>query len=305
METVILDFQKDVIEASKTTPIVVDFWAEWCGPCKMLTPVLENLASEANDTWKLLKVDTEEHQELSVEYGISGIPAVKMFSGGKIIAEFVGALPEDQVRSWLEKNIPTESRKLFEEAKKVLADGDKSKAQNLFEQVINAEPNNFEARILLAELIFEPDGEKALDLVKDVPEANPLYKNAQAIQTLSRLLNSFESISKQAQESDLLPAARGTDHRRRRSVEPPGRTLDRARRRRRRRRGPGALRDPRNDRTGKHREKQLDGRHPTVQRGRGSPVRVSRGRALDRHHTLNGVPRGVQSAARRSTVRCD
>ena len=209
METVILDFQKDVIEASKTTPIVVDFWAEWCGPCKMLTPVLENLASEANDTWKLLKVDTEEHQELSVEYGISGIPAVKMFSGGKIIAEFVGALPEDQVRSWLEKNIPTESRKLFEEAKKVLADGDKSKAQNLFEQVINAEPNNFEARILLAELIFEPDGEKALDLVKDVPEANPLYKNAQAIQTLSRLLNSFESISKQAQESDASPEAWG------------------------------------------------------------------------------------------------
>lgn len=209
MENVTLDFQKDVIEASKTTPIVVDFWAEWCGPCKMLTPVLENLASEANDTWKLLKVDTEEHQELSVEYGISGIPAVKMFSGGKIIAEFVGALPEDQVRSWLEKNIPTESRKLFEEAKKVLADGDKSKAQNLFEQVINAEPNNFEARILLAELIFEPDGEKALDLVKDVPEENPLYKNAEVIQTLSRLLNSFESISKQAQESDASPEAWG------------------------------------------------------------------------------------------------
>ena len=209
MENVTLDFQKDVIEASKTTPIVVDFWAEWCGPCKMLTPVLENLASEANDTWKLLKVDTEEHQELSVEYGISGIPAVKMFSGGKIIAEFVGALPEDQVRSWLEKNIPTESRKLFEEAKKVLADGDKSKAQNLFEQVINAEPNNFEARILLAELIFEPDPERALELVKEVPEENLLYKNAEAIQTLSRLLNSFESISKQAQESDASPEAWG------------------------------------------------------------------------------------------------
>ena len=209
MENVTLDFQKDVIEASKTTPIVVDFWAEWCGPCKMLTPVLENLASEANDTWKLLKVDTEEHQELSVEYGISGIPAVKMFSGGKIIAEFVGALPEDQVRSWLEKNIPTESRKLFEEAKKVLADGDKSKAQNLFEQVINAEPNNFEARILLAELIFEPDPERALKLVKEVPEESLLYKNAEAIQTLSRLLNSFESISKRAQESDASPEAWG------------------------------------------------------------------------------------------------
>ncbi len=202
MENITLDFQKDVIEASKTIPIVVDFWAEWCGPCKILTPVLEKLAGEANDTWKLVKVNSDEHQQLSAEYGISGIPAVKMFSGGKIIAEFVGALPEAQVHRWLDENIPTESRKLFEEAKKVLSDGDKSKAQNLFEQVINANPNNFEARILRAELIFEADGEKALDLVKDVPEDNPLYKNAQAIQTLSRLLNSFESISKQAQESD-------------------------------------------------------------------------------------------------------
>ena len=209
MENVTLDFQKDVIEASKTTPIVVDFWAEWCGPCKMLTPVLEKLAGEANDTWKLLKVNTDEHQELSVEYGISGIPAVKMFSDGQVIADFVGALPEAQVRSWLDENIPTESRKLLEEAKQVLSEGDKSKAQTLFEQVVKTDANNFEARILLAELIFEPDGEKALDLVKDVPKENPLYKNAQAIQTLSRLLNTFESISKQAQESDASPETWG------------------------------------------------------------------------------------------------
>ncbi|MCH8317292.1 MAG: DUF4011 domain-containing protein, partial [Bacteroidetes bacterium] len=96
-----------------------------------------------------------------------------------------------------------------EEAKKVVADGDKSKAQNLFEQVINAEPNNFEARILLAELIFEPDPERALKLVKEVPEESLLYKNAEAIQTLSGLLNSFESISKRAQESDASPEAWG------------------------------------------------------------------------------------------------
>ncbi len=209
MENVTLDFQKDVIEASKTTPIVVDFWAEWCGPCKMLTPVLEKLAGEPNGTWKLVKVNTDEHQQLSVEYGISGIPAVKMFSDGQVIADFVGALPEAQVRSWLDENIPTESRKLLEEAKQVLSEGDKSKAQTLFEQVVKTDANNFEARILLAELIFEPDGEKALDLVKDVPKENPLYKNAQAIQTLSRLLNSFESISKQAQESDASPEAWG------------------------------------------------------------------------------------------------
>jgi len=209
MENVALDFKKEVIEASKTTPIVVDFWAEWCGPCKMLTPALEKLAGEASDTWKLVKVDIDEHQQLSVEYGISGIPAVKMFSDGKVIADFVGALPEGQVRNWLQENIPTKSRKLFEEAKKVLFEGDKSKAQNLFEQAVKTDANNFEARILLAELIFEPDPERALELVKDVPEENPLYKNAEAIQTLSRYLNSFESISQPAQESDASPEAWG------------------------------------------------------------------------------------------------
>ncbi len=207
METVTLDFQKDVIETSKTTPIVVDFWAEWCGPCKMLTPTLEKLAGEMNGTWKLVKVNTEEHQQLSVEYGISGIPAVKMFSDGKVIADFVGALPESQVRRWLEENIPTESKKLLEEAKQALSDGDKSKAQTLFEKIVKEDKSNFEARVLLAELVFESTPEKASDLVKEVPEGNPLYKNVEGIQTLSRLLNSFESISQQAEENQTSPEA--------------------------------------------------------------------------------------------------
>lgn len=100
METSTLDFQKDVIEASKRIPVVVDFWAEWCGPCKMLGPMLEKLASDAGNTWRLVKVNTDEHPQLSSEYGIRGIPAVKMFYNGSVSAEFVGALPEAQVKKW-------------------------------------------------------------------------------------------------------------------------------------------------------------------------------------------------------------
>ncbi|MCH8300958.1 MAG: thioredoxin [Candidatus Marinimicrobia bacterium] len=102
----LIDFQSDVIEASKTTPVLVDFWAEWCGPCVQLSPTLEKLAEEAGDSWNLLKVNTESQPELAAEYGIRSIPNVKLFVNGEISGEFVGALPEEEIKRWLESNIP-------------------------------------------------------------------------------------------------------------------------------------------------------------------------------------------------------
>ena len=102
----LIDFQSDVIEASKTTPVLVDFWAEWCGPCVQLSPTLEKLAEEAGDSWTLLKVNTESQPELAAEYGIRSIPYVKLFVNGEISGEFIGALPEEEIKRWLESNIP-------------------------------------------------------------------------------------------------------------------------------------------------------------------------------------------------------
>jgi len=102
----LIDFQSDVIEASKTTPVLVDFWAEWCGPCVQLSPTLEKLAEEAGDSWTLLKVNTESQPELAAEYGIRSIPNVKLFVNGEISGEFIGALPEEEIKRWLESNIP-------------------------------------------------------------------------------------------------------------------------------------------------------------------------------------------------------
>ena len=101
-----IDFQSEVIEASKTTPVLVDFWAEWCGPCVQLSPTLEKLAEEAGDSWTLLKVNTESQPELAAEYGIRSIPNVKLFVNGEISGEFIGALPEEEIKRWLESNIP-------------------------------------------------------------------------------------------------------------------------------------------------------------------------------------------------------
>ena len=102
----LIDFQSDVIEASKTTPVLVDFWAEWCGPCVYLSPTLEKLAEKAGDSWTLLKVNTESQPELAAEYGIRSIPNVKLFVNGEMSGEFIGALPEEEIKRWLESNIP-------------------------------------------------------------------------------------------------------------------------------------------------------------------------------------------------------
>ena len=100
-----IDFKEKVIEKSKETPIVVDFWAQWCQPCLMLGPILEELEEELKGKFILAKINVDEASETSKQYSIMSIPSVKMFKQGKQIAEFVGALPKEQVKEWLDKNL--------------------------------------------------------------------------------------------------------------------------------------------------------------------------------------------------------
>jgi len=196
------DFKQQVIEASKQIPIVADFWAEWCAPCRTLGPILEHLAEEAKEGWQLVKVNTEEHPQLSAEWGIRGIPAVKMFHEGAVIADFVGALPEVQVRKWLEQHLPSESKKMLEAARTAINDHNEVKARELLTAAISANGDNPEARILLAELIFSDDVEEALSLIETIPEEHPLYARAAAIKTLNRLISEQKRISAQDGDSE-------------------------------------------------------------------------------------------------------
>ncbi|MGB9321999.1 MAG: thioredoxin [Pseudolabrys sp.] len=175
-DTTTQGFMKDVIEESKHQPVLVDFWAPWCGPCKQLTPVLEKAVKAAKGKVKLTKMNIDEHPAIPGQMGIQSIPAVIAFSNGQPVDGFMGALPESQVMAFLERitkgAVGAEEKDLLKVADTTLAEGNAAGAAELYAQILAEDSSNVQALAGLARCYV---GTGALDQAKQtlalVPEA--------------------------------------------------------------------------------------------------------------------------------------
>jgi len=161
-------FPADVVERSRQVPVVVDLWAEWCGPCKTLGPILEKVIDETGGKVLLAKVDVDTNQQTAAAFQVQGIPAVYALRDGKVVDGFVGAQPEAAVREFVSRLLPTEEE---ETVAALLAAGDEESLR----EVLNREPGNDQGVVALAELLVkrgsDDDKAEALALLERIPES--------------------------------------------------------------------------------------------------------------------------------------
>jgi len=199
------DFEYEVINYSRNTPVVVDFWAVWCGPCKTLTPILEKLAEEAHGAFRLAKVNVDDNPNLALRYGVRSIPAVKAFQQGQVVSEFTGAQPEPRVREFIRSLAPSPGDLAEEKAKSLLGSHRWPEAERSFRQVLEQTPDRPPALLGLAKsLLAQGRSGEAAGILRTFPSSREYL----AAQLLTPLADAFNDLNQgKLPEDDPLEAA--------------------------------------------------------------------------------------------------
>jgi putative thioredoxin len=202
------DFQQEVLDRSRTIPVVVDFWAPWCGPCRTLGPILERLAGQHAGEFQLVKLNTDENPRLAAQFRIQGIPAVKAFRDGRVVDEFVGALPEQQVKAWLAGILPTAADRLAKEGSELAGAGYANAAEDRFRQALAIDVNHPAAIAGLARiLVARGETEEAKQLLRRMPADPEIAKLLAQLELQANGAADIDALRTQAEANPKDPAA--------------------------------------------------------------------------------------------------
>jgi putative thioredoxin len=186
-------FEFEVINYSQNTPVVVDFWANWCVPCKVLGPILEKLATESNGAFRLAKVDVDESPNLAKHYNVRSIPAVKAFNHGQVVSEFNGASPEPRIKEFLRALVPAPGDLLLEKANSLLKMHQWSTAEKSFRKFLETNIDNPEGLLgVVKSLLAQGQWKEALSILRSFP-ASPQYNKVILLIPLANAFAEYEN----------------------------------------------------------------------------------------------------------------
>jgi putative thioredoxin len=194
------NFQAAVLQTSMRVPVLVDFWADWCAPCKVLTPVLEKLAEEYKGAFVVAKVNGDSQPDLVAHFGVRSLPTVKLFHQGRIVDEFTGAKPEKQIRTMLDKYAVAESEKLRRHAKELVEQGDLANALDVLKAANQLEPDNLDVLVDLARISAQSgDWQTAQNICSSLPQdyrTKPEVKQLQARMTFAERAGQLPEVAR-------------------------------------------------------------------------------------------------------------